>query len=337
MIIPKVDGLLSRQDIRTTGDTIAALQLDSGMIEWFPGGHADPWNHVEAAMALTVTGHLDHAKGAYGWLADIQLPDGSWHNYYVAHGIEDPKIDTNTVAYIATGLWHYWLATHDTAYVRDLFEVVETAIDFVVAHERDQGGIIWARWPDRLEWDYALLTGTSSISHSLLCADQLAKVLGLDYPRWRAARQRLVSTVADDPTAFEPKERWAMDWYYPALTGAVVGDDAEKQFMVGWDTFVMAGRGVRCVSDEDWVTAAETAEATLAALAVGLPEHATKLFTWAQALRDQDGSYFTGIAYPDEVTFPAGERSSYTSAAIVLAADALDAENPTARLFTNHE
>ena len=31
------------------------------MIPWFPGGHCDPWNHVESAMALDVAGL--HARG----------------------------------------------------------------------------------------------------------------------------------------------------------------------------------------------------------------------------------------------------------------------------------
>ncbi len=47
-----VPGLVSATDLHATVDGIAEWQLPSGMIPWFPGGHADPWNHVEAAMAL---------------------------------------------------------------------------------------------------------------------------------------------------------------------------------------------------------------------------------------------------------------------------------------------
>ena len=36
----------------------------TGMIPWFDGGHCDPWNHVEAAMALTVAGLRDEALRA---------------------------------------------------------------------------------------------------------------------------------------------------------------------------------------------------------------------------------------------------------------------------------
>ena len=50
----ELPGLLSATELSRTVDTIAEWQEPSGMIPWFPGGHADPWNHVEAAMALLV-------------------------------------------------------------------------------------------------------------------------------------------------------------------------------------------------------------------------------------------------------------------------------------------
>ena len=55
-----VPGLVSAADLHETVDGIAEWQLPSGMIPWTPGGHADPWNHVEAAMALTLGGR--HAE-----------------------------------------------------------------------------------------------------------------------------------------------------------------------------------------------------------------------------------------------------------------------------------
>ena len=58
------------------------------MIPWVPGGHADAWNHVEAAMSLDVMGFHDEAERAYQWLADTQRSDGSWHQYYLADSVE---------------------------------------------------------------------------------------------------------------------------------------------------------------------------------------------------------------------------------------------------------
>jgi hypothetical protein len=75
----------------------------------------------------------------------------------------------------------------------------------------------------------------------------------------------------------------------------------------------------------------------LAHLAVGEDGKARDLFEWAQALRDPDGSYWTGITYPERQHFPGGERSTYTSGAVILAADALSHTSPASGLFIDHD
>ena len=71
-------GLYPEEFLRPTVEFILAAQLPDGCIPWFPAGHADPWDHVEAAMGLSVAGEHAAAARAYEWLRDIQLPDGSW-------------------------------------------------------------------------------------------------------------------------------------------------------------------------------------------------------------------------------------------------------------------
>ena len=57
--IPAVEGILTADQISATVDAIAAIQLPDGNIPWTPGDHTDPWNLVEAAMALDIGGrHL---------------------------------------------------------------------------------------------------------------------------------------------------------------------------------------------------------------------------------------------------------------------------------------
>ncbi len=84
----------------------------------------------------------------------------------------------------------------------------------------------------------------------------------------------------------------------------------------------MPGLGVRCVRDEPWVTGAETCELALALDAIGDRERALELFAGIQHLRDADGAYWTGLQFANQAHFPA-ERSNWTAAAIILAADAL--------------
>ncbi|HYB48713.1 MAG TPA: prenyltransferase, partial [Streptosporangiaceae bacterium] len=100
------------------------------------------------------------------------------------------------------------------------------------------------------------------------------------------------------------------------------GTDAVRRLTAGWDTFVVPGLGVRCVIDEPWVTGAETCELVLALDACGMRAEAIEVFVTAQHLRQSDGSYWTGWQYGNQAPFPA-ERSSWTAAAVVLAADAL--------------
>src|SRR5262249_7998501 len=99
-LLPAVDGIISAAELGETIDAIAATQLPDGNIPWTPGGHTDPWNMVEAAMALDLGGRHDESRAAYEWLANMQRADGGWHAYYLGNEIEDPTLDTNVTCYI---------------------------------------------------------------------------------------------------------------------------------------------------------------------------------------------------------------------------------------------
>ena len=316
---------LSPKQISDITEAIAEWQLPSGMIPWFPNGHCDPWNHTEAAMALTVGGLFAEAKLAYEWLLAEQLPNGAWHQYYLKDRIEDDKLDTNCIAYIATGVWHYFLSTGDRDFLEQMWPAVKRAIEFVCEAQTPRGEILWARHANGTAWPFALLTGSSSVYHSLTCAEQLAESMGEPQPRWTDSRQRLGHTIANIPGAFTPKERWAMDWYYPVLSGALEGSAAKRRLNQGWSKFVQPGKGVRCVSDKEWFTAAETAECAMAYYVAGDAGTAHQLLEWSQMLRDQDDRYWTGMVFPQEVYFPANEKTTYSAAAVVLAAAILGA------------
>ena len=328
-----VPGLLSESEIAQSAESLASLQLRSGAIPWFVGGHCDPWNHVEAAMALTLTGYEDQAKAAYRWLADTQLGDGSWFNYYLGDQVKDARLDTNVCAYVATGVYHYLVASEDIDFCVEMWPAIERAIDFVLRFQHADGTIAWSLDSIGKRESYALLTGSSSIFHSLRCAVALGERLDVAKPAWELAAARLGHAVAHHPGAFAPKNEFAMDWYYPIFSGALSGAAGLKRILDGWDRHVMDGYGVRCVSTSDWVTAAETAECVLALDALGLTSQALDLFSYTRRHRRSDGAYWTGIAYPSEVTFPDRETTSYTAAAIILAAHALTSSSAAASLF----
>jgi hypothetical protein len=246
------------------------------------------------------------------------------------------------IAYIAAGVWHHWLLFGDRGFVEAMWPVVEKAVGFVLGLQTSRGEILWARHADGTPWSFALLTGSSSMCHSLRCAIAVAELLGHERPDWELSAARLAHVVRQHchgalPDAFAPKHRWAMDWYYPVLAGVLRDDEGRARLAERQDTFVEDGLGIRCVSDRPWITAAETCECLMAYLSVGDEAMARSLFSWAQALRADDGSYWTGVVFPDMVHFPGGERSTYTAASIVLAADAIEGTSPTAHLFVRHD
>ena len=331
MPLPDLPGVLSRAQLASTVDAIAAVQAPTGALPW-PDGHTDPWDHVECAMALVLGGRLTEARAAYDWLRRTQAADGSWATSWSGLEVLDGDVDTNQCAYVAVGVWQWWLVTADRSLVDHLWPVVRQALDFVVGLQQPGGQIAWCRRADGTVDPDALVTGSSSTYQALRCGIALAELVGQPQPQWEVAAGLLQHAVAVHPEAFLDKSRFSMDWYYPVLAGAVRGATACARLSRDWDAFHVPGVGLRCVADRPWVTGAETAELALALAAVGQGDRGRALLREVQHLREADGSYWTGLVFDEGVRWPV-ERSSWTAAAMVLAADAL-AGGPTWLLFS---
>jgi hypothetical protein len=332
---PSVPGVLTPEQCRQTASWIAAAQESSGAIPWFDGGHTDPWDHVECAMALTAAGLLEPARAAFDWCRHMQRSDGSWPIQFRCGMVEDANSDTNFCAYIATGVWHHVLITGDRAFAAAMWPAVRAAIDFVLGHQAADGEIYWASGPSgRVE--QALLTGCASVFHSVRCALALANYIDDPQPDWEIALGRLGHAIGWHPEAFAEKDRHSMDWYYPILAGALRGPSAVARIRGRWDDFVVPGLGVRCVSDRPWVTGAETCELVVALDALGHAAAALEQFAAMQHLRERDGSYWTGLVFADGKRWPE-ERTTWTGAAMILAADALSGHTPASSIFRGHD
>jgi hypothetical protein len=318
--------------VNETAAFIASVQGADGQIPWFAGGHTDPWDHIEAAMGLDVAGYCDQARAAYEWLARVQNPDGSWYRGYRGGEVTDAVRESNFTAYLAVGLRHHVRCTGDEPFLRRMWPVLVSALDFVLDLQAPGGQIWWARRPDGRPAEEALLTGCSSIYHSLRCALALASQVGEQQPDWELAAAMLGEALVTRPELFAPRERYSMDWYYPVLCGALGGAAALERLDRGWDRFVVPGLGARCVDDRPWVTGAETCELVLALCAVGSPARAAELFAAVQHLRHDDGSYWTGYVYPDDAWWPE-ERTTWTAGAVLLAGAVLAAEPATCEVF----
>ena len=328
--------VLNPTEAAATVQSIVDVQLPDGQIPWFSGGRTDPWDHVEAAMALAAGGRFEEAQAGYEWLRATQNPDGSWYRGYQDGVVVDPIREANFSAYIAVGLLHQLRSTGDESFVDEMWPTVVRALGFVLDLQAPDGEIRWARSPDGAIADEALLTGCSSMFHSLRCALELARVRGEPQPDWELAAGTLGHAIVAHPDRFAPRERFSMDWYYPVLGGALRGPAALERLDADWDRFVVPGLGIRCVSDRPWVTGAETCELVLALCAVGDDGRAGKLFADMQHLRDPDASYWTGYVYPDEARWPE-EKTTWTSGAVVLASAMLAGDPATRFVFGAEE
>lgn len=329
--VPAVPGILTAAEVLATGEHIADRQESSGAIGW-PDGHTDAWNHAECAMALSACGLREPARRAYAWLRHTQRADGSWPKRTEAGQVTDPAAESNQAAYVAVGAWHELLLTGDQEFAAQMWPTVRRAIGFVLALQTPRGEIAWQRAADGTPASYALLAGCSSIYQSLRCAARLARYLGEPQLGWEMAASRLRHAVACHPEAFADKSRYSMDWYYPVLAGPLRGPAAADRLGAQWPDFVVPGLGVRCVRDQPWVTGAETCELVMALDATGEHARARQMFADVQHLRDSDGGYWTGWQFVNKAHFPA-ERSTWTAAAMILAADALSGTTPGAGLF----
>ncbi|MCB1643927.1 MAG: hypothetical protein KDI36_00670 [Pseudomonadales bacterium] len=330
-------GFYPEDYFRSTVDYIAGVQEQSGAIPWFEGGMLDPWDHVESAMGLTIGKRFDEAQQAYYWLRDNQLENGTWLASYRHGEVEDgTRAESNFVAYVATGVWHYYLSTGDRDFLESLWPVVRDAIEFVLRLQGAQGQIYWAEDTTLGIREDSLITGCSSIYKSLECALNIATALDIKVPHWALARTRLGHALRHHPECFDrtwdSKSRFAMDWYYPVLTGVISGSAARQHLRSRWKQFVVDGRGSHCVNDEPWVTVAESSELVMALLAAGEYQRAVQLFSWLHELRDDDGSYWTGYVYRDHAIWPE-EKPAWTAGAVLMAADALSNATPAASLF----
>ncbi|MFJ9028645.1 prenyltransferase [Streptomyces sp. NPDC102274] len=347
-------GVLTAEQAAETVAGILAAQRPDGAIPWFRGHHLDPWDHIEAAMALDAADEPEAAARAYEWLARNQNEDGSWYAAYAdstscadntsypdstsyadtaAMPPGDRGRETNFCAYVAVGIWHHYLATGDDAFLDRMWPVVHAAIEFVLALQQPGGQIGWKREADGRAVNDALLTGCSSVHQALRCALAIAEEREEPQPDWELATGALRHAIRDHPERFLDKSAYSMDWYYPVLGGAVTGARATARIAANWDRFVVPGLGVRCVLPNPWVTGGESCELALALWVMGESDRALEVLQSIQHLRAEGGMYWTGYVFEGRRAFWPEELTTWTAGSLLLAVAALGGDEATTAVF----
>jgi len=333
------DDFLSKEYLDPTVNSIASMQQADGSIPWLQGGITDPWTHVENAMAIDIGNCHAEAERAYDWLAAIQLEDGSWYASYKDGQPLDTSKVSHVISYIAVGVWHHYLTTGDLSFLKKMWPTIRTAIDFTLNMSGPNGEIYWARDSAGIIYPNALISSCSSTYLSIKSALSVASVLGEDRTDWEEVNIALAKAIQGMPCVFdspqENKNTFAMDWYYPAMCCVINDNDAKQRLSSGWDKFVIDGLGSLCSLEQGWVTAAETSELAIALAVHGEYEHSATVLNWLHQMRDEDGAYWYGMALPNREIWPE-EKPTWTSAAVLLAADMLRSMSATSLLLDHH-
>lgn len=337
-------------DIQACARHIESLQQADGSIPWIEAGIWDAWNHGEAVMGLAIADRRNATLKALDCLVERQAADGSWlgdlgasvpldaANKRLAPDHPEQARDTNFTGYAAVTVLRSLLALEALSELPRYWPMVQAAMGFILAHQTRHGDIVWSGVEPGtdLNGTDSLRAGNASLYKALECAILMGRLMGEDVSVWIEARRRIGDVLRENDARFDrtgtDRRRYAMDWYYPVLAGVIRGEAARARLYARWNDFVEPGLGCRCVSDQPWVTAAETAELALACLAAGKPDQARELIANLSPLRAKQGGYWMGWQFEESIVWPF-ERPSWTSGALIMAADALDGLSPGSDLL----
>lgn len=320
----RVEPLLDAEELELSLDFLASLQLKSGMVPWFSGGRADPWNHTEAMIAFALGGRLEEAMAGLNWLFRSQNADGTWCHFYLSNGVAEPRRDSNTCCYPVLLVSILDRIVGDKKRLEPFVEMALRAIDKVVDYQRADGSIPWAIDPSGDPYPTSLIAASSSVCDSLAIAVELCSRFGKgDADRYIDAGDMLKQSVVDQCGPYSDTSEWAMDHYYPHMGGIADQASLAEEFL---ERFYLPRWGIRCIASKQWFTAAETAEAAMALHLQGESELAEEIFLTLGRFRCDNGAYLTGVVGPIGQSFPHSEQSSYSVAAVILASFAIAAK-----------
>ena len=317
--------------------SIKTNQLDSGAIPSNSDLSHDPWDHIEAIMGLNFLNDKESSDLAFKWLKNNQNKDGSWYAKYSNNDPIELNKPTHFGPYISVAALHYYKIFSDKDKLLELWETIDSAIDFSLNLQDSNGTIPWSvDKNNQIENDF-LLTGASSILKSLECAIAISKILDLDSnKKWTKAYELLAYAIKNPKGLFDKtidRSRFSMDWYYPIISGCLNNDKNLSYIDKVFEKFYVKDIGVKCVIEEPWITVAETCEFIVSLVIVGRKKDAEGLLMDVLNISDENGIPYMGWQYEENIFWPK-EKPSWTSSALIIAADSVFDLSNASDLFT---
>ncbi len=325
--ILKEEQILKESFFKNIAKFIKSIQLKSGAIPSNDDGSHDPWDHIESIMGLNFANEYESSKLAFDWLIKNQNQDGSWFSKYMDDIPIEKNKPTHFAPYISVAALHFYKIFSDKEYLEYLWPSIESAINFSIKLQIQNGTIPWSVDQNKkIEKDF-LLTGSSSILKSIECGIAISKIIKStkNLEDWNHSYELLSKAIKNPSGKFDllkDRKRFSMDWYYPILSGCL--NDNQKFFYVDkvFKDFYIKEMGIKCVIEEPWVTVAETCEFIICLVISGRHEDAKKLLKDVINISDINGVPYMGWQYEENIFWPL-ERPSWTSAALIIAADSV--------------
>jgi len=319
--------ILKKSFFENIAKFIKSIQLESGAIPSNDDGSHDPWDHIESIMGLNFANEYEPSKLAFDWLIKNQNQDGSWFSKYMDDIPIEKNKPTHFAPYISVAALHFYKIFSDKEYLEYLWPSIESAINFSIKLQIQNGTIPWSVDKNqKIEEDF-LLTGSSSILKSIECGIAISKIIKStkNLEDWNNSYELLSKAIKNPSGKFDllkDRKRFSMDWYYPILSGCL--NDNQKFFYVDkvFKDFYIKEMGIKCVIEEPWVTVAETCEFIICLMISGREEDAKKLLKDVINISDINGVPYMGWQYEENIFWPL-ERPSWTSAALIIAADSV--------------
>ena len=319
--------ILKKSFFENIAKFIKSIQLESGAIPSNDDGSHDPWDHIESIMGLNFANEYESSKLAFNWLIKNQNQDGSWFSKYMDDIPIQKNKPTHFAPYISVAALHFYKIFSDKEYLEYLWPSIESAINFSIKLQIQNGTIPWSVDKNqKIEEDF-LLTGSSSILKSIECGIAISKIIKStkNLEDWNNSYELLSKAIKNPSGKFDllkDRKRFSMDWYYPILSGCL--NDNQKFFYVDkiFKDFYIKEMGIKCVIEEPWVTVAETCEFIICLMISGREEDAKKLLKDVINISDINGVPYMGWQYEENIFWPL-EKPSWTSAALIIAADSV--------------